>query len=59
MDVVFLRDSADVLYEKADYKLPADLALGDKVLIHATGAYTTTYSSVGFNGFPPLASYCI
>lgn len=52
-------DSADVLYEKADYKLPADLALGDKVLIHATGAYTTTYSSVGFNGFPPLAAYCI
>jgi len=24
------------------------------VLIAATGAYTTTYSSVGFNGYPPL-----
>jgi ornithine decarboxylase len=25
----------------------------------STGAYTTTYSSVGFNGFAPLASYYI
>ena len=31
----------------------------DKVLIEACGAYTTTYSSVGFNGFAPLASYVI
>ncbi len=30
-----------------------------KVLIEGTGAYTTTYSSVGFNGFPPLESYVI
>jgi ornithine decarboxylase len=35
------------------------LAIGDKVLIEATGAYTTTYSSVAFNGFPPLKSYAI
>ena len=34
-------------------------ALGAKVLIEGTGAYTTTYSSVGFNGFPPLKSYVI
>ena len=27
--------------------------------ILATGAYTTTYSAVSFNGFPPLASVCI
>ena len=27
---------------------------GDKVRILCTGAYTTSYSSVGFNGFPPL-----
>jgi ornithine decarboxylase len=32
---------------------------GDRVLILATGAYTTTYSSVGFNGFPPLDAVCL
>jgi ornithine decarboxylase len=52
-------DSVDVLYEKAPYHLPVSLAIGDKVLIEACGAYTTTYSSVGFNGFPPLASVVI
>lgn len=31
------------------------LTEGDLVDIHAAGAYTTTCSSVGFNGFPPLA----
>ena len=30
------------------------LEAGDKVRILCTGAYTTSYSSVGFNGFPPL-----
>jgi ornithine decarboxylase len=52
-------DSADILYEKAGYHLPDALACGDKVWILATGAYTTTYSAVAFNGFPPLASVCI
>ena len=52
-------DSADILYEKTDYRLPKALKAGDKVLILSTGAYTTTYSSVGFNGMPPLASVCI
>jgi ornithine decarboxylase len=52
-------DSADILYEKAEYHLPLDLKAGDKVRILATGAYTTTYSSVAFNGFEPLRSYCI
>ena len=52
-------DSVDVLYEKTPYPLPVSLAIGDKVLIEATGAYTSTYSSVGFNGFPPLRSYII
>src|SRR3546814_3712613 len=52
-------DSADILYEKADYQLPLGLEVGDKILILSAGAYTTTYSSVGFNGFPPLKSYCI
>ncbi|MFM9862263.1 MAG: type III PLP-dependent enzyme [Micropepsaceae bacterium] len=52
-------DSADILYEKTDYRLPTALKAGDRVLILSTGAYTTTYSSVAFNGMPPLASVCI
>jgi ornithine decarboxylase len=47
-------DSADVLYERRPVQLPLGLAAGDKVRILSTGAYTTSYSSVGFNGFPPL-----
>lgn len=52
-------DSADVLYEKAEYRLPTSLKIGDKVTIMATGAYTTTYSAVNFNGFSPLHAYYI
>ena len=52
-------DSADVLYEDADYRLPLDLEIGDKLEIRATGAYTTTYASVAFNGFEPLKCHCI
>jgi ornithine decarboxylase len=52
-------DSVDVLYEKEPYLLPVSLEIGAKVMIEGTGAYTTTYSSVGFNGFPPLKSYVI
>lgn len=47
-------DSADVLYEKRPVMLPMTLAAGDKVMIRNCGAYTTTYASIGFNGFPPL-----
>jgi ornithine decarboxylase len=47
-------DSADVLYEKRPVQLPLGLEAGDKLRILCTGAYTTSYSSVGFNGFPPL-----
>ena len=52
-------DSADTLYEKSICRLPTTLKPGDKVWILSTGAYTTTYSSVAFNGMPPLASICI
>lgn len=52
-------DSADVLYEKAEYKLPLSLKVGDRIRIQSCGAYTTTYSAVAFNGFEPLKSYCI
>ena len=52
-------DSMDVLYEKEPYMLPVSLEIGDKVLIEGTGAYTSTYSSVAFNGIPPLKTYHI
>jgi len=52
-------DSADVMYEKTPYPLPLALTIGDEVLIEGTGAYTTTYSAVAFNGFEPLRSYVI
>ena len=52
-------DSVDVMYEKTPYLLPVSLEIGDKVLIEGTGAYTTTYSTVAFNGFAPLKSYVV
>ena len=52
-------DSVDVMYEKTPVMLPISLSIGDKVLIEGTGAYTTTYAAVAFNGFPPLKQYCI
>ena len=47
-------DSADVLYEQTMVELPLALAEGDQVRFHCAGAYTATYSTVGFNGFAPL-----
>jgi ornithine decarboxylase len=48
-----------VLYEKTDVRLPLALKEGDRVRILGCGAYTQTYSSVGFNGFDPLACSCV
>ena len=50
-------DSVDIMYEKYKYELPLSLQVGDRLRIHATGAYTSSYSSVGFNGFAPLPTY--
>lgn len=47
-------DSADILYEKRPVQLPMSLRDGDRIVIRNCGAYTSSYSSVGFNGFPPL-----
>jgi ornithine decarboxylase len=49
-------DSADVLYETTPVWLPLSLTEGDELRIHAAGAYSTCYSTVGFNGFAPLAT---
>ena len=50
-------DSMDIMYENAKYKLPTTLKSGDKIYWLSTGAYTSTYASVEFNGFPPLKTY--
>jgi len=50
-------DSADILYETYRYQLPESLVAGDRVAILSAGAYTASYSSVNFNGFPPLKVY--
>ena len=52
-------DSADIMYENYNYGLPEDLEIGDRMYWLSTGAYTTTYSAIAFNGFPPLAEYVI
>ncbi len=50
-------DSADIMYEDKKYKLPLSLKTGDRLYWLTTGAYTSTYASVAFNGFPPLKTY--
>lgn len=50
-------DSLDTLYEDFKYQLPLDLAIGDRLYWLSTGAYTASYSSVEFNGFPPMVTY--
>ena len=48
-------DGDDVLYRS--YPLPVTLRAGDRVEIDDAGAYTASYASVDFNGFPPLPTY--
>ncbi|MBB3169265.1 type III PLP-dependent enzyme [Simiduia aestuariiviva] len=52
-------DSADIMYENYLYGLPLNLAIGDRMYWISTGAYTTSYSAVEFNGFPPLKDYYV
>ncbi|HAR35121.1 MULTISPECIES: type III PLP-dependent enzyme [Desulfobacter] len=52
-------DSADILYENFKYKLPLNLSISDRLYWLSTGAYTSTYSAIEFNGFPPLKTYFI
>jgi ornithine decarboxylase len=52
-------DSMDILYEDYRYKMPSSARAGDRIFILTTGAYTQSYSSVYFNGFPPLQSYAL
>jgi ornithine decarboxylase len=52
-------DADDVLYQNTCYQLPLELRAGDHVDLLGAGAYTASYSSVAFNGFPPLATHCV
>ncbi|GAB2763588.1 type III PLP-dependent enzyme [Salinifilum aidingensis] len=51
-------DGDDVLYQRTRYELPVTLRSGDWVDLLSAGAYTASYSSVGFNGFAPLPTHC-
>ncbi len=52
-------DSADVLYQDRMVDLPFALAEGDEVRLLSAGAYTSCYSTVGFNGFAPLPTVLV
>lgn len=52
-------DSMDVIYEKFRNPLLENIKIGDKIYWLSTGAYTTSYYSVCFNGFPPLKAYFV
>lgn len=52
-------DSMDIMYENHKYTLPLSLQSGDRMYWLATGAYTSSYCSVEFNGFPPLKTYFV
>ena len=47
-------DSVDTLYERTPVEMPINLRSGDKEWVHATRAYTSTYTSVGFNRITPI-----
>lgn len=47
-------DSADILYERNVVSLPRSITYDDIVVINDCGAYTSTYSTICFNGFEPL-----
>lgn len=52
-------DSMDIMYEKYQYKFPKGMKEGDKLFVLSTGAYTLSYCSVYFNGFPPVKAYIL
>ena len=52
-------DSLDIIYEHFKYPLPLSLEIGDRLYWLSTGAYTASYSSIEFNGFPPLKTYAL
>ena len=52
-------DSQDIMYEFFRNPLPAYIKPGDRIYWFSCGAYTTSYASVEFNGFPPIKMYIV
>ncbi len=52
-------DSMDIMYEDHKYSLPLDICEGDRIYWLSTGAYTSSYCAIEFNGFPPMKVFCI
>jgi len=52
-------DSQDVMYETYRNPLPNNIKPGDKIYWLTCGAYTSSYASVEFNGFPPIKTYFV
>ncbi|MFA7189491.1 MAG: type III PLP-dependent enzyme [Sphaerochaetaceae bacterium] len=52
-------DSMDIMYQDYKYTMPDDLESGTRLYFLSTGAYTSSYASVCFNGFPPIKTYVL
>ncbi len=52
-------DSQDILYDDTRVPLPEWLNQGDRIYFLSAGAYTTSYCSVEFNGYPPMKTYFV
>ena len=52
-------DSQDIMYETYRNPLPSYIKPGDRVYWLSCGAYTSSYASVEFNGFPPIPAYFV
>ncbi len=52
-------DSVDIIAKGHTFQLPNNLTYGDRIFMLNAGAYTTSYSTVNFNGFPPLKQYFV
>ena len=47
------------MYEFYRNPLPSYIKPGDRVYWLSCGAYTSSYASVEFNGFPPIPTYFV
>jgi ornithine decarboxylase len=49
----------DILYENIPIYLPKNIEIKDKLIWCQTGAYTRSYASIYFNGFPSIPIYFV
>lgn len=52
-------DSMDILYRTNKITLPSSCVNGNKLIWCSTGAYTRSYASIAFNGFPAIPIYFV